>query len=137
MTWIQRWIDATYLWLHGLKGTSIVRRYYRSGDHCEQLSGYAIAGYEVHLYCQQMRYVRNYLNEWAPSKAYYTFRVFSRTSHDAPRSLKKACELEVDLPRMLPCFMGEGAQRHAAIQAYLDILLLKIREDTGTYNPSI
>lgn len=135
MAWIQSCIDAAFSWLERLKGTSIVRRYYRVGDLCEELTGYAIANYEIRLYCQQMRYVREYLRWIFPRQSYSTFRVFSRVTQDAPGSLKRACELEIDLPRMVPRFLSEAKQKEAAIQAYLDILLQTLRDSSHTYRP--
>ena len=61
------------------------------------------------------------------NESYATFRVFSVVSHDAPASLKTACELEVDIPAMVPSFVSNELQKETAIQAYLDILIEKIR----------
>jgi hypothetical protein len=134
MALIQSWLDSAYRWFEKIKGGSIVRRTYRVSDLGEQLTGHSVAGYEIRLYCQQKHYVREYLWWIFPRQTYSTFRVFGSVTADAPASLKKACELDIDLPRLRPRFLSEALQVEAAIQAYLDILVARLREESGGYH---
>jgi hypothetical protein len=126
---IQRWVDAFFSLVERLKGEKTVREMHSPGDYLVHLTGYSVSGYEIRLYCQKKIYIREYWRWFIPNEYYVTFRVFSVVSNDAPSTLKNACELELDLPAMMPKFLSHEVQKECAIQAYLDILIAKIRHD--------
>lgn len=135
MTWIQRWIDRAYLGWEHLLGASTVSCRNHSSNLGAQLIGYSVAGYEIRVYCQPRHYVREYLWwRWLRGR-YCTFRVFGRVTADAPENLQKACELDLTVPKLRPRFVSEDLQRQAAVKAYLDVLLAKLREDSSTLQP--
>lgn len=57
------------------------------------------------------------------------YRVFSVVSQDAPDSLKKACELDIDIPALLPHAVSDHGHRQAAVNAYLDILIERLGQE--------
>ncbi len=57
------------------------------------------------------------------------YRVFSVVSDDAPEPLKKACELDIDIPALLPPSVDDHGHRQAAVNAYLDILIERLGQE--------
>lgn len=133
MTAVQNVLDALFLLFKGLKGKSSVREEYRPPDLMAFLTGYSISGYEVRLYCQKKYYIREYWRWFVPNEHFATYRVFSAVTNDAPTSLKHACEFEVELPPMAPSFLSLNLQRKAAVQAYLDIVIERMRLDQAMH----
>lgn len=121
----QTW-DRLFLWVDRQRGPVHVDRQSRCEELNEHLIGYAIAGYQIRLYCQKKRYMQRYLRWHMPSLTYCTFRVFGRVTADAPEALRRACELDIDLPRMTPYFVSESVQKEMAVRAYLDLLIERL-----------
>jgi len=129
MIWFQKYLDALFLLVKRLKGRSSVREEYRPPDLVAFLTGYSISGYEVRLYCQKKYYVREYWRWWVPNLRFTTFYVFATATNDAPASLRMACDFEVELPPQAPWFLSTSLQRKAAIRAYLDLVIERMRLD--------
>lgn len=137
MTWIQSWIDTAYLGLERLLGLSSVQRYWKVSDLSEQLTAVSVAGFEIRVFCHERVYVRTYLNWRRWRRTYQLYRVFGQLSYDAPQALQTACQMDIELPRLRPWFVSDELQKQAAVAAYLDILIRKIKDDVGTYNPAV
>lgn len=131
---VQNCLDTLFLFFKGLKGRSSVREEYRPPDLVAFLTGYSVSGYEIRLYCQKKYYIREYWNWWIPNVRFCTYRVFSAVTNDAPELLRMACEYDVELPPQVPRFLSLNMQRKAAVQAYLDILIERMRLDQNLYS---
>lgn len=125
----QRWIDALFLIVEKLKGASTIVEQHNTRDLLVHLAGHSVSGYEVRLYCQRKFFLRVYHSRWVRDETYSTFRVFSVVSADAPLALRTACEMELDVPAIAPSYLSNDLQKETAIQAYLDILIERIRQD--------
>lgn len=125
----QQLLDWLYLWHDRHRGPIRLNKHHRVEELHEHLTGYAIAGYEIRLYCQKKRYIRQYLWLRLPSLHYCTFRVFGRVTADAPEALRRACELDVDLPLLTPHFISESVQKEMAVRAYLDLLIERLSRE--------
>lgn len=126
---VQRGVDAFLVFLEKLKGKRIVKERFRPSELIAHLTGYSVSGYDIRLYCQPKYYVREYLWWFVPNKSYASYRVFSVVSNDAPLALKQACELETDFPAMAHDLASNAVQKETAVQAYLDLLIERIRQD--------
>ncbi len=134
---VQDCLDTLFLFFKRLKGRSSVREEYRPPDLVAFLTGYSISGYEVRLYCQKKYYVREYWRWWVPNVRFATYRVFSAVTSDAPQALRTACEYDAELPPQVPGFLSLNVQRKAAVQAYLDIVIDRMRLDQQLHpNPT-
>ncbi len=114
------------MFVENLKGTKTVTEIRSPKNALGNLTGYAIAGYQINIYCQRKHYRRSYDKWFIPDQHHITYRVFSVVTNDAPDGLKMACELDVDLPSMLPEYVNDEQQRSAVVQAYLDILVSRL-----------
>jgi hypothetical protein len=138
MTWVKWCLDNLLQAWEELKGTKVVKEIIPRDMLQGHLTGYAVAGYEIRLYCQKKTYRREYHWWCIPNREYATYRVFSIVSPDAPTALRKACELEIDLPQMIPSLVSQSYQKQVAIQAYLDILMERIRfEKEEKFRPTM
>ncbi|MNU19635.1 hypothetical protein D3C71_78670 [compost metagenome] len=129
MIWFQKCIDTLFLLSREMKGRSSVREEYRPPELMAFLTGYSISGFAVSLYCQKKYYVREYWRWWVPNYRFSTFYVFATATNDAPESLRMACDFEVELPPQAPWFLSTNLQRKAAIRAYLDLVIERMRMD--------
>jgi hypothetical protein len=124
---VKWWLDAAYtLWVK-FCGPKVIREHRVSQNLYRHLTGYAVAGYEIQFFCHKRSYQRCHALWFIPNRRYFMFRVFCVVSNDAPRSLRNACELELDLPLMTPRFVSEHLQKETAVQAYLDILIGRLK----------
>lgn len=129
MNWIKPILGKLLLVFDEMKGKRCVSEITQRDSLTGHLTGYSISGYEIRLYCKRVQYRREFKRWWAPSEEFCVYRVFSIVSHTAPPLLKKACELDIALPEMVPSFVDTVKQKEMAIQAYLDILIDKIMLD--------
>ncbi len=86
------------------------------------LKGFAVRGYEIIIYCQRKEYHVKYVKWYVPDTVHVTYQVFSVVTNDAPKALKKACELDVDLPALVHNWNFNNEIRRAQVLAYLDLL---------------
>lgn len=86
------------------------------------LKGFAVRGYEIIIYCQRKQYVVEYERWYVPNRVTTTYQVFSVVTNDAPKALRKACELDVDLPALVHNWNFDNEIRRAQVLAYLDLL---------------
>lgn len=129
MNWIKHALGQLILLLDRMKGERCVSEIALRDSLTGHLTGYSISGYEIRLYCRRIQYRRVFKRWWVPSEDFCVYRVFSIVSHTAPPLLKKACELDISLPEMVPHFVDTMKQKEMVIQAYLDILIEKIMLD--------
>jgi hypothetical protein len=124
-----KYLSGILLLWESLKGTKTVREVKHPSNTLGQLVGYSVAGYKLEIYCQRKHYRRSYDKWFIPNKDHMAYRVFSVVSQDAPDSLKKACELDIDIPALLPLAIDDHGHRQAAVNAYLDILIARLGEE--------
>lgn len=121
-----KYFGAFLLFWESLKGKKTVREIKHPKNALGHLVGYSVAGYTLEIYCQRKHYRRSYDKWFIPNKDHMAYRVFSVVSADAPDSLKKACELDVDIPALLPPAIDDHAHRQAVVNAYLDLLIERL-----------
>lgn len=119
-------LSAFFLYLERLKGRKTVYEVRLPKNALGHLTGFAVYGYEVSIYCQKKQYKRSYENRFIPDKYMSVYHVFSVVSNDAPERLREACELEADIPCQLSSFVDDEGQKQAAVLAYLDLLAHKL-----------
>jgi hypothetical protein len=81
-----------------------------------------VRGYEIAIYCHRKTYRIHYKHWYIPDRSIFTYNVFSVVSNDAPLALRKACELDVELPAMVAISSFNHEIRQAQVLAYLDLL---------------
>lgn len=86
------------------------------------------AGYEINIYCHRRHLRRIYAKPYVPDKHFILYRVISVVSSDAPLVIRRACELDTEIPSLLPSFVAEESQKMAAISAYLDLVIGRIED---------
>lgn len=128
MKLVQSWADALFLWAERAKGARCVEEIHSPQSLSAQLTGYAVSGYEISLYCQTKQYLCRHLAWWVPNRVFTTYHVFSVVSSDAPQSLREACALDVPLPAMSPRYVSRKLQKKLALNAYLDLLIERLRQ---------
>lgn len=124
-----KYFGAVFLLWERLKGTKTVREVKHPDNALGHLTGYSVAGYSLDVYCQRKHYRRSYDKWFVPNQDHMAYRVFSVVSQDAPDSLKKACELDIDIPALLPHAVSDHGHRQAAVNAYLDILIERLGQE--------
>jgi hypothetical protein len=117
------------LFWESLKGNTTVHRIEHPDNALGYLEGYAIGGYTVQIFCQRKHYRRSYDKSFIPDQNLMTYHVFCKITDDAPEILKKVCNLDVDIPSLLPAMVAESDHRQAAINAYLDMLLVLLNNE--------
>ena len=111
------------LWiLERTRGTKSVIEVKRTNNELGSLKGFAIRGYEVAIYCQRKEYSIRYDHWYIRDRTKLTYNVFSVVSNDAPKALRIACELDVDLPALVSNWNFDNEIRRAQVHAYLDLL---------------
>jgi hypothetical protein len=86
------------------------------------LKGFTIQGYEIAIYCHRKTYRVQYKHWYIPDRWLFTYKVFSVVTNDAPLSLRKACELDLELPSLVSTRSFNSEIRQAQVMAYLDLL---------------
>jgi hypothetical protein len=86
------------------------------------LKGFTVNGYEIAIYCHRKSYRVRYKHWYIPDRRMFTYNVFSVVSNDAPATLRKACELDVELPALVSVRSFSSEIRQAQVMAYLDLL---------------
>lgn len=110
------------------RGPKTVYEIKRIDNELGSLKGFSLRGYEVAIYCQRKEYHIVYQRWYIPNRTRMTYNVFSVVSADAPISLKKACELDVDLPSLINNWHFDNEIRRAQVHAYLDLLEKRMRK---------
>jgi len=109
-----------------LKGHYSVEEIKHPRNALGSLTGYSLSGYTIEIFCQRRHYRRYYDNWFVPNKDHIAYHVFSVVSSDAPTVLKQACELDLDIPALLPSFVPDEGQREEVVHAYLDLLIHRL-----------
>jgi hypothetical protein len=115
------------LWLEHVKGT---RQYQQDvvvqTERRNTLRVIHRSGYDITIYCQRVQYETMY-SLWPFAKIHLAYQLFSRTTHDAPELIQRACELQVTLPAQCPVYVADEVQKLYAIDAYVDLITDKLR----------
>lgn len=132
MQLIKSFISFFLIMIERLKGKKIVIDVSIPNNVVGHLIGYSIHGYEMQIFCKKKHYRRKYDKWFIPNDDHAAYEVFSIVSNDAPDSLKKACKLELVIPRLLAEPVSESMQRQAVVDAYLDILAQTIQKTNNS-----
>lgn len=127
MSVLKRVLTQGFLWLEQIRGNSIFSQtvVIQTGQK-NSLRVIHRSGYDITIYCQRHGYEKHYA-WWPRSKQYSVYYVFSTTTADAPQLIQEACKLEVTLPLLQPGFVDDEMQRHAIIDAYVDLIMERLR----------
>lgn len=118
-----KWLFAVALFFYERwRGPKTVHEIRQPDDALGSLKGFAVRGYEIIIYCQRKEYKVKYERWYVPNRQYRTYQVFSVVTNDAPKALKRACELDVDLPALISNWSFDNEIRRAQVMAYLDLL---------------
>jgi hypothetical protein len=127
MTLIRRFLSRCFLLVEKLKGSRSIKETTEYEDPIlGTLVGYSVSGYQIQVFCRKKSYRKKYARWFVPPTDLVMYHVYSIISHDAPESLKKACALEITIPRPRPEFLDDEYQKDAAIEWYLDLLIQKM-----------
>ncbi len=86
------------------------------------LQGFTIRGYQIEIHCHRKEYHVKYERWYIPNRILRTYKVFSTVGSEAPAALRKACELDVDLPPLVRHCNFDDVVKHVQVLAYLDLL---------------
>lgn len=109
-----------------VRGTKTVHEIKGPENALGSLKGYTVRGYELTIFIQRKEYVVKYDRWYIPNTKHHTYRVMSLVTNDAPEALKKACELDVDLPGFIHPFNFKDEIRRSVVRAYIDMLILRL-----------
>jgi hypothetical protein len=123
---IPRLLRWFLLFLRKLKGQYSIEEIKHPKNVLGSLTGYSVSGYTIEIFCQRRHYRRYYDHWFVPNEDHVAYHVFSTVSSDAPDILKKACELDLDIPALLPSFVPDEGQREEVVRAYLDLLIQRL-----------
>lgn len=119
-------LGSLFLVLERVKGEHRVREVKERNQEPGHLVAKNFAGYEINIYCHRRHLRRVYAKPYVPDKDFILYRVISVVSYDAPEAIRRACELDTELPALLPFFVPEDMQKMAAVSAYLDLVIERI-----------
>jgi hypothetical protein len=105
-----------------LRGPKTVIEIKRPENALGSLNGFTVRGYEIAIYCHRKEYQIQYARWYVPNRRVVTYSVFSVVSNNAPAALRKACELEIELPALVHNWSFDNDIRRHQVLAYLDLL---------------
>jgi hypothetical protein len=108
-----------------IRGPRVLREITERRAQIESLTGLSTAGFVTVIYCQERTYLCTYTRWWVYSRIITTYTVFSKVEGPAPAELVKACALERTFPALVNPFTGSFDKKRAAIEAYLDLVLVE------------
>jgi hypothetical protein len=114
-----------------LRGTNTVTEIKRPENALGDLRGFTVRGFEIAIYCHRREYHVRYSRWYVPNRTLYSYNVFSVVGHDAPEPLRKACELDVDIPSLVHRWNFDSMIRIRQVNAYLDLLETRIVAAVG------
>jgi hypothetical protein len=109
-----------------LRGDRVVTDITEPRAVLESLTAHSNDGYITTIFCRENRYRCTYSHWWIPSRTIKTYHVFSVVQGKAPDILVQAYRLERTFPKLLSPWSSNSSQKEAAIEAYLDVLLVEI-----------
>lgn len=121
-------VSAIFFWWEKLKGTRTIKEVKSPPTFERSLDALSVDGFSITFHCHRLDYHQTYSRWFVPSKVHTLYRVYCTVTNDAPAALKEACDLTVDLPALHPEFVGDKFQKEAAIGAYMDLLITRMRE---------
>jgi hypothetical protein len=111
------------------RGPKTVYELERARNCMGGLRGFTVRGYEIVIYCQRKEYQVKYDRWYIPDRIESTYKMFSVVTNDAPEALKRACELEVELPGLIHSWNFDRKICRAQVHAYLDLLEMRIKNE--------
>lgn len=114
------------LLIRRFKGHYFVEEIKHPKNTLGSLIGYSVSGYTIEIFCQKRHYRRHYDSWFVPNEDHVAYHVFSTASSGAPEILKQACQLDLDIPALLPSFVPDEGQREEVVRTYLDLLIQRL-----------
>lgn len=127
MRLLQLLVGVVLLLFERWRGPKTVYEIKRPDNSLGCLKGFTVRGYELAIYCQRKEYHVKYDRWYIPNRVRVTYNVFSVVTNDAPVALRKACELDVDLPALIHNWHFDNEVRRSQVHAYLDLLEARIK----------
>lgn len=122
MRFVKSVLGVVLLLFERLRGPKSVYEIKQADNEMGSLKGFTVRGYALAIYCQRKEYHVVYDRWYVLNRVETTYNVFAVVSNDAPKALKKACELDVDLPALVSNWNFDNEIRRAQVHAYLDLL---------------
>lgn len=96
-----------------------------------ELTVVSIHGYELTIFCKEIKYRAVYKNSIVPDKVHFVYELFAKCTSDAPDILKRVTQIEVYLPRLTPTYVDWETSKKALVAAYLDILISRLKGEVA------
>lgn len=126
MRYLAMFVSALLMVYERWKGTKTVYEVKGPENALGNLQGYCVRGYQLTIFCQRKEYRVRYDKWYVPNYSRYVYRVTSLVTNDAPKALKTACELDVDLPAFVGGCNFNTVVFKSVVNAYLDLLEVRI-----------
>lgn len=91
------------------------------------LKAYSIRGFELSIYCKEIRYRVYHRRFYVRNYDTSCYELFAVVGDNADQRLKDAIRQPVYLPMIVPPFVGKTVLRKKLVEAYLDILIARLR----------
>lgn len=88
----------------------------------------SIAGHGLNVRIERRAFRQTRGCRFSITRLHVCYRVTSTPLGDVPESFRVACELILTVPRLLPAFCYEHQQQAKAIDAYLSLLVSRLRQ---------
>ena len=111
-----------------VRGTKTVSEHKGFNNQLGFLKAFVVCGYEVTIHCHRKKYCIKYDRWFIPNRTVMTYNVFSMVSREAPQALRKACELDIDLPELIHRWNFDSETRKEQVNEYLDLLEKRVRK---------
>lgn len=113
-------------WWEARKGTPTVRVV---NVHQDPREGYLVkttAG-QIEIFCREVLHEIRYSKWWAPTKKQVMYQVYCACSSDMPTSLRLRLNEDYTVPRLLHPMAPRAAQKKAAIDSYMEMVVAHFR----------
>jgi len=95
----------------------------------EAMAATSIDGFTTTIHCQERRYICRHKRWYVMNHVVYTYFVFATIQGNASPRLVDACGIERSFPKLLHSWMPSASQKEAAIEAYLDLVIERLRRN--------
>lgn len=115
-----------YLWV---RGESTVTELFRHSKIIGSVKREFVEGYTLEIFCRRRQYVKKYHGSYFRGRIYTVFDVYSQTQDNAPMYIQRASLITISFPPLAPPFVDEHYHCRILINAYLDMLRIKLKEN--------
>lgn len=126
---IQKVIDFIYVILTKIKGKRKLAFFPLTKKVYTTLEVVTIYGYDIKIHCKCVAFKYVYKKNYLPTKRYYVYSAYGECDDKAPEALKKIIKTKIYFPRLVPFYVSAQANNKIIVEAYLDILISKLRNE--------